>query len=198
MTAIQPLRAFTIAMTRLVEAYASDESVLLSEGADLLRNLVRRDDWLPESYAAASSNRYRQYLLHCDPLERFCIVSFVWLPTQRTPIHDHLTWGLIGQLRGEEVCEEFDARQGEAPRSIGVHRMSPGDVDRVSPRIGDVHAVSHGGVAGTAVSIHVYGANIGTVRRHVFDAATGAAAEFVSGFDNDRLPNLWAARSPIE
>jgi predicted metal-dependent enzyme (double-stranded beta helix superfamily) len=191
---VRPLRAFTVAMTRLVEAHANDESVLLSEGAELLRELVRRDDWLPEKLAAASPSKYRQYLLHCDPLERFCVMSFVWLPTQRTPIHDHLTWGLIGQLRGEEVCEEYDAAEGVVPRFKAVHRMSPGDVDRVSPSIGDVHAVSHGGAAETSVSIHVYGANIGVVRRHFFEAATGTATEFVSGYDNQWLPNLWAGR----
>lgn len=194
---IQPLRAFAVTMTRLVEAHPYDESVLLAEGADLLRNLVRRDDWLPEEFATASAEKYRQYLLHCDPLERFCIVSFVWLPKQRTPIHDHLTWGLIGQLRGEEVCEEYEAGRGGVLRSKAVHRMLPGEVDSVSPSIGDIHAVSHGGAAGTAVSIHVYGANIGAVRRHFFEATTGRATEFVSGYDNEWLPNIWAGRNVV-
>ena len=41
------------------------------------------------------------------------------------------------------------------------------------------------------MSIHVYGANIGAVRRHVYDPATGEAKEFVSGYHNRTLPNLW-------
>ena len=65
-----------------------------------------------------------------------------------------------------------------------------GDVDRVSPRIGDVHVVSNAG-SQTAVSIHVYGANIGAVRRHTFDPATGKAREFISGYSNRTIPNLW-------
>ena len=32
---------------------------------------------------------YQQHLLHCDPLERFSVVSFVWGPGQKTPVHDH-------------------------------------------------------------------------------------------------------------
>ncbi len=43
----------------------------------------------------------------------------------------------------------------------------------------------------TSVSIHVYGANIGAVRRHVYDEATGAAKDFVSGYTAATVPNLW-------
>ena len=42
-----------------------------------------------------------------------------------------------------------------------------------------------------SISIHVYGGNIGAVRRHPFDPATGTASEFVSGYTNRELPNLW-------
>ena len=66
------------------------------------------DAWLPEAYAEAGP-RYRQYLLHCDPLERFCVVSFVWGPGQKTPIHNHTVWGLVGMLRGEEISTEMRA-----------------------------------------------------------------------------------------
>jgi predicted metal-dependent enzyme (double-stranded beta helix superfamily) len=43
----------------------------------------------------------------------------------------------------------------------------------------------------TSISIHVYGANIGAVKRHVFDIQTGQAKDFVSGYSNANLPNLW-------
>jgi len=68
-----------------------------------------------------------------------------------------------------------------------VHR---GEVDRVSPRIGDVHVVANDG-EDVAVSIHVYGANIGAVRRHTYDPATGAPRAFISGYANTTVPNLW-------
>jgi predicted metal-dependent enzyme (double-stranded beta helix superfamily) len=42
-----------------------------------------------------------------------------------------------------------------------------------------------------SISIHVYGANIGRVNRHVFDPATGAEKSFVSGYANNTVPNLW-------
>jgi predicted metal-dependent enzyme (double-stranded beta helix superfamily) len=189
MTNIARFRSFVQDMTRLVERHGADEPAMLDAGAMLLHELVTHDDWLPEEFAEPSQESYRQYLLHCDPLERFSVVSFVWQPGQRTPVHDHTVWGLVGVMRGEELCEEYSS--GKPMKVTGKHRVKPGDVDRVSPRIGDVHVVSNATSDRTAISIHVYGANIGAVRRHTFDAASGAPREFVSGYHNSVTPNLW-------
>ena len=62
----------------------------LGRQENLLSGLVAYNDWWPEAFATADPNRYRQYLLYCDPLERFSLVSFVWGPGQKTPVHDHL------------------------------------------------------------------------------------------------------------
>jgi predicted metal-dependent enzyme (double-stranded beta helix superfamily) len=183
---IRRLREYVRDMTQLVARHGADEPRMLDEGAALLRALVTQDDWLPEEFAAPSPESYRQYLLYCDPLERFSVVSFVWMPGHRTPIHDHTVWGLVGVMRGVERCEEFSS----SIKKINSHEAGPGEVDRVSPRIGDIHVVSNAGPQ-IAVSIHVYGANIGAVRRHVFDPATGKPKEFVSGYHNAVMPNLW-------
>ena len=180
------LRSFVQDMTRLAERHGDDEARMLDEGAKLLKNLVTHDDWLPEAYAAPSPESYRQYLLYCDPLERFSVVSFVWMPGHRTPIHDHTVWGLVGVMRGEEQCDEFS----KGIKKTNSHKVRRGDIDRVSPRIGDIHVVSNAG-SQTAVSIHVYGANIGAVQRHTYDAATGQPKDFVSGYHNASVPNLW-------
>lgn len=190
---IARLRDFVVDMTHLVGRHGADEPRMLEEGEKLLRALVTHDDWLPKEFAAPSPESYRQYLLYCDPLERFSVVSFVWMPGHRTPIHDHTVWGLVGVMRGEELCEEYamDLKaSGTRPVPMGVHAVRSGEVDRVSPRIGDIHVVSNA-AARTAVSIHVYGANIGAVRRHTFDPATGQPNEFVSGYHNTTVPNLW-------
>ena len=63
--------------------------------------------------------------------------------------------------------------------------------DAVSPAVGDIHVVANALADRPSISIHVYGANIGAVRRHVFDPETGAPKDFVSGYSSDRVPNLW-------
>jgi 3-mercaptopropionate dioxygenase len=186
MSNLARLRSFIRDMTRLADRHGEDEQRMLDEGEKLLRGLIAQDDWLPEELARPSPESYRQYLLHCDPMERFSVVSFVWMPGQRTPIHDHTVWGLVGVMRGEEQCEEFSAQI----RPAGRHPVRRGEVDRVSPRIGDIHVVANEGRE-VAVSIHVYGANIVAVRRHTYDPVSGAQRDFVSGYANATIPNLW-------
>lgn len=189
--AIAPLREFVVAMTRLVER-TDHEPTLLAEGRDLLAKLIARDDWLPEFCTQPDPQFYRQYLLHADPLERFSVVSFVWGPGQRTPVHDHTVWGLVGMLRGAELCQRWKrAADGGLVPDGEQATLRPGEVDAVSPTVGDIHVVANALADRPSISIHVYGANIGAVRRHVFDPETGAPKDFVSGYSSDRVPNLW-------
>jgi len=183
------LRQFLAELTRLVNDTA-EEAPLLARGRALLADLVRHDDWLAEPYTLPSPVRYQQYLLYADPLERFSVVSFVWGPGQQTPIHNHTVWGLIGMLRGAEISEPF-VRTAEGWRAGGPsHRLRPGMVEAVSPTLGDVHRVSNALADQVSISIHVYGANIGAVRRSVF-LADGTEKPFISGYSNATLPNVW-------
>jgi predicted metal-dependent enzyme (double-stranded beta helix superfamily) len=193
--AIAPLRRFVVAMTRLVTR-TDDEPTLLAEGRRELAALLAAPDWLPPVFAQPRADRYAQYLLHADPFERFSVVSFVWGPGHRTPVHDHTVWGLVGVLSGAERCDEYRLEGGRPVSSGGHHVMRPGDIEAVSPAVGDWHRVSHAGGDGAAVSIHVYGANIGAVRRHRLDEQ-GAMLDFVSGYDSDLLPNLWDRSSAV-
>jgi predicted metal-dependent enzyme (double-stranded beta helix superfamily) len=185
MSDIARLRDFVRSFTALAD---EDEQRIFIDGRALLAELVAHDDWLPPPFALPHPERYQQYLLHCDPLERFSVLSFVWGPGQATPLHDHTVWGMVGVLRGAELCEEFD---GAGLRSTGTHRLDAGAVDLVSPRIGDLHRVSNALAHEVSLSIHVYGANIGKVERHVYDAGTGRPSRFVSGYANTVTPNLW-------
>jgi predicted metal-dependent enzyme (double-stranded beta helix superfamily) len=196
MTDIGPLRRFIQEMTRAVEQYGRDEPVMLREGKKLLALLIARDDWLPQEFALAHTDTYRQYLLHCDPLERFSVVSFVWGPGHITPVHDHTVWGLVGVLRGAEKCEEYERPgDGRPMRKTGEHIVEPGGIDAVSPAIGDIHTVSNALADRPSISIHVYGANIGAVRRHVYAPQTGEIKVFVSGYSNSTIPNIWDRRA---
>ena len=187
---VERLRRFVGELTSLADAGA-DEATVIERGGSALRALVAVDDWLPPEFAEPHPEQYRQYLLYCDPWERFSVVSFVWGPGQRTPIHDHTVWGLIGMLRGAEISRDFtlDSARGLVPGDSC--RLDPGAVAAVSPSIGDIHAVENALAYRPSISIHAYGANIGAVARHVFVAETGEMKSFVSGYANRLTPNLW-------
>ncbi|WP_225007120.1 cysteine dioxygenase family protein [Novosphingobium percolationis] len=183
------LRGFVTSLAELIDA-TRDEKGLLETGAKLLSRLVSQDDWLPDAYAQPDPDRYRQYLLHCDARERFSVVSFVWGPGQGTPIHDHRTWGLVGVLRGSERSERFVRNPDGTLRQIATDVLHEGEVEAVSPRIGDIHRVSNAEDRHPSISIHVYGGNIGAIERATY-ALDGTAKRFVSGYANTTLPNLW-------
>ena len=184
------LRSFLQRLAALVEQ-PSDVQTLLPQGQALLAELVTHDDWLPDAFAQPHPEHYQQYLLHADALCRFSVVSFVWGPGQQTPIHDHTVWGLIGMLRGSETSQRFvqDAQQRWLPEGAPA-QLLPGDVEVVYPPDHDVHQVRNAFDDRVSISIHVYGANIGGVHRHVF-TPDGQTKPFVSGYSSAVLPNLW-------
>ena len=169
----------------------TDEQPLLDAVALRLAALVKKDDWLPEEYTLPHPHHYQQYLLHADSGQRFSIVSFVWGPGQSTPIHDHRVGGASGMLRGAEENQRYRLDERGQPVVIGVaERLSPGEVEKVSSRDGDIPRVRNALADSVSISIHVYGGNIGGVRRAVY-TPEGLVKPFVSGYSNRHLPNIW-------
>lgn len=191
MTPNTKLLDFVVAMTRLTSGAETREAALLPAARKLMRDLVAVDDWLPDALAQADAQFYQQHLLYGDPLDRFSLVSFVWGPGQKTPIHNHTVWGVIGMLRGAEVGQRHVVGE-KGLRSHGMaRRLEPGETDVVSPELGDIHQVRNAFADRVSVSIHLYGGSIGRIHRSVFDPDTGEAKPFVSGYSNMLVPNLW-------
>jgi predicted metal-dependent enzyme (double-stranded beta helix superfamily) len=184
------LRAFIGALAELIDSNPR-EGDLLSRGGKLLGQLVRYDDWLPDEFATPDRTRYQQFLLHADSRQRFSVVSFVWGPGQSTPIHDHRVWGLIGMLRGAEYSQGFArSADGRLEQEGPAIRLEPGHVEALSPHSNDIHQVSNAFDDQVSISIHVYGANIGAVKRAVYQP-DGSEKLFISGYSNAFLPNIW-------
>jgi len=177
------LRRFVDGFDALV-AQDLPEPDVVARGGALLHELLAADDWLPDAFAQPDPQYYRQYLLYRDPAARYSVVSFVWGPAQRTPIHDHTVWGLVGLLRGAEI-EQAYARAADGtlvPRGA-PQRLEPGAVAAVSPRLGDIHQVANAYSDRVSIGIHVYGADIGAVDRSVY-TTEGTVKPFRSGYAN--------------
>jgi predicted metal-dependent enzyme (double-stranded beta helix superfamily) len=152
--------------------------LFFSKGKQLLENLIQSDDWLSEEFYKPHPQYYQQYLLYADPLDRFSVVSFVWGPGQKTPLHNYTVWGMIGQLRGQERSADYYRQPDGSYQADKSFICEPGQVATVSPNTHD---------------IHVYGGNIGRIERAVFDPTTGSEKLFILGFANSVTPNLWNA-----
>ncbi len=101
---------------------------------------------------------YRCHLLHAEPDGTFSIVAMVWRPGQATPIHDHVTWCVIGVLHGTEHEERYRLRSDGWLEQDGTADSHAGDVTGLAPP-GDIHRVRNNGTE-TAISLHVYGTDV--------------------------------------
>lgn len=188
MKSIPRLQILVDTLTALFdENDAREEQQKLAIAGDALKTLVVTDDWLPDEFAQPHPQFYQQYLLYCDPQQRFSIVSFVWGPGQTTPIHDHKVWALIGMLRGAERGERFETEPSrQAMKCISTDIFFQGEIESMSPSSGDIHRVSNAYENRVSISIHVYGGDIGQIKRHVYDPSNGQMREFISGYANTK------------
>jgi predicted metal-dependent enzyme (double-stranded beta helix superfamily) len=107
---------------------------------------------------------YQTHLVHAEPDGSFSIMAMVWLPGQRTSIHDHLSWCVTAVLAGTEY-EEVYAHRGDHLEVVGRNAGQAGSVSGFAPP-GDIHRVTNAGDC-TAVSLHVYGTDITRVASSV-------------------------------
>lgn len=139
--------------------------------AAALRQHLPGSDILTPEQRAGHPDRYQAHLLHTEPDGSFSILGLVWRPGQATPVHDHVCWGALGVLQGEEHEDLFTLRDNDtALEVVGTNRNRAGDVVSFTPP-GDIHQVSNRGDV-VAISLHVYGADISrlsTSVRRIYD-----------------------------
>ena len=153
------------------------------EVGELLKELVKEDNWLDPKFTVPHPEYYQQFLLHIDPQQRFSVVSFVWGPGQETPVHNHTVWGVIGMLRGKERDQHFEVESDHSLTPKGDEiTLSPGDIGFVSPTIGDVHRVRNAYDDQVSISVHIYGGDIGKIERNVFPTDGSEKKDFISGY----------------
>ncbi|EYT81789.1 cysteine dioxygenase [Streptomyces sp. Tu 6176] len=119
-------------------------------------------DLLTEEQREGSTDHYRQHVLHVEADGSFSVVALVWLPGQHTSVHDHVSWCVTGVHEGREHERRYRLTgEGAAARLVATEDVvnEQGDVCGFAPP-GDIHRVWNGGT-GKAVSLHIYGADIG-------------------------------------
>ncbi|WP_433428508.1 hypothetical protein [Nonomuraea sp. CA-141351] len=164
-----------------------DEYEITKQVAALLSDLLASDYRLPPEVIRPSNERHVNYPLYIAPDDSWCLASVVWNVGQRTPVHGHETGGVVGIYAGAEheirYVKPVASEPGRALTPAGEQVWERGQVTVCCTTDDDVHAVEAVGDEPT-VGIHVYGGNIGTINRRLYDPATGAVRWFVSGWDN--------------
>jgi predicted metal-dependent enzyme (double-stranded beta helix superfamily) len=149
--------------------------------------LLADPDWLPSEFQADAPESgmgggIGQWLLYRADDGSLSLFSLVVPPGSETPIHDHLAWGLVGLYRGTQD-EEIYARRDGALALVERRAIFPGDFYVLIPPRDDIHRVRTTS-AETSVSIHLLTNDTGCVWRHAYDAESGEARPFRSGYVN--------------
>jgi 3-mercaptopropionate dioxygenase len=145
-----------------------------AETADLVADQLRLHLPGPEILTAeqryGDPAGYRCHLLHGEPDGSFSVTALVWRPGQATPIHDHVTWCVFGVIQGAEHEERYALRDDGWLEQDGASVNAIGEVAGLAPP-GDIHRVRNPGRE-TAISVHVYGTDIGRLGssvRRIYD-----------------------------
>jgi len=153
----------------------------------LFAELLADRDWLPPEYQhdapeSGMGGGIGQWLLFRSADRSLCLFSLVVPPGSRTPVHDHLAWGLVGLYRGKQDEELY--RPGDGTLELVKRRpLAAGDYYALLPPRDDVHCVRTTSET-TSVSIHLLANDTGCVMRHTYDERTGEARPFRSGYVN--------------
>lgn len=170
----------------LVVGDTDDQHEITKRIAERLSALLAGDYRLPPELTRPSKDHHVNYPLYIAPDDRWSLACVVWNVGQRTPVHGHETWGVAGIYSGAEREFRYDkptaAESGVPLTPAGENVWERGQVTVCCTTDDDVHAVAAVGDVPT-VGIHVYGGNIGTINRRLYDPATGAVRWFVSGWD---------------
>ncbi|ARZ69879.1 cysteine dioxygenase family protein [Streptomyces sp. HU2014] len=141
-------------------------------GERLAAHLGAADLLTPEQ-REGHPDRYRQHILHAESDGSFSVVALVWMPGQQTSVHDHVSWCVTGVHEGTESERRYRlVPDGTTARLVATEDVvnHQGDICGFAPP-GDIHRVRNA-CSTTAISLHIYGADIarlGSSVRRVYD-----------------------------
>jgi 3-mercaptopropionate dioxygenase len=137
----------------------------------LLRLALRGPGWTDDEFLTTVDGRpgYRYYQNQDGSLQ---IYGVLFRKGRPTPVHDHVTWGLIGVASGRQRTTRYWRRDdGSVPGSCHVELRSdevltPGAVYELLPPH-DIHRIEVVN-PDQGLSIHVLGADLKRQRRRIF------------------------------
>ena len=147
----------------------------------LLRRALDGPGWEDLRYATVTANGRPGFDYYRNRETSLHIYGVLFRPDFPTPVHDHVTWGLIGVYSGTQRTTRYrreddgatpgDCRVTEVADELLTHGatyplLPPNDIHRievVSPEPG--------------LSVHVLGADLSRQRRRIFDVAASRCEE---------------------
>jgi predicted metal-dependent enzyme (double-stranded beta helix superfamily) len=191
---------------------ATTETILKEhvEVSDRLRHLRQPFDqllndpyWLPDQFRqpnwnSAMGGGIGSWLLYRSAAKDLSLFSLVVPAGAKTPVHNHLAWGLVGLYQGEQEEEEFNVPQDHdhyqaSPGPVRIELrtrriLRQGEFYELIPPNNDVHSVRTISLV-PSISLHLLANDTGCVVRQKFDPEKGRIEPFRSGWSNAPCPD---------
>ena len=191
------IRALIAETERLMREVADDRT-RVERLRPAFARLLAADDWLPEEYAqpdftSRMGGGIGQYALYRAGNGSLCLFALVVPSGARTPVHDHLAWGLVGIYRGrqdETIYQRVDDGSDETHATLEVKQrqtLDAGQFYALLPPQDDIHYVETVSDE-PSISIHLLANDTACVWRHRYEPERGTVTAFRSGYSNAPCP----------
>lgn len=187
-----------IAETERLRREIADDATRVEQLRPAFARLLGATGWLPDEYAqpdfkSGMGGGIGQYALYRAQDGSLCLFALVVPPGSRTPVHDHLAWGLVGMYRGrqnETIYERLDDGSDPSRAQLAMKQrqaLGEGEFYALLPPRDDIHYVET--ISETpSISIHLLANDTACVWRHRFEPQTGEVTAFRSGYSNAPCP----------
>jgi predicted metal-dependent enzyme (double-stranded beta helix superfamily) len=159
----------------------ADREAAVRQLEPLLRRALDGPGWTDPELAATVEGGRRGFDYHRSPDGSLFVYGVLFRHGHPTPVHDHVTWGLIGVHSGEQRTARYRRRDdGSTPGRCAVDLVVDGVLTHgatyplLPPH--DIHSIEVVS-PGEALSIHVLGADLRRQRRRIFDVSAGTCQE---------------------
>ena len=143
----------------------------------LLKRALNGPGWTDPKYATIVDGGRPGFAYYKNEDGSLNVYGVLFRPEHPTPVHDHVTWGIIGVYSGEQRTTRYSRNDdGSTPGQCSVELLAdevlthgatypllpPNDIHRI-----EVLSTEDG------LSIHVLGADLKRQRRRIFDVDEG-------------------------
>lgn len=159
----------------------TDRAAAVGRLEPLLRRALDGPGWTDARYATVVDGERPGFRYYQNDDGSLNIYGVLFRPGHPTPVHDHVTWGIIGVYSGQQRTTRYRRLDdGSTPGRCTVEPHSDDILTHgatyplLPPH--DIHRIEVVG-AQDGLSIHVLGADLKRQRRRIFDVAAGTCEE---------------------
>jgi predicted metal-dependent enzyme (double-stranded beta helix superfamily) len=171
-SAIYSIESFIADAQRVMQS-TDDRQRVVDDLRPLLERLMQNPHLLEERFKRDRGNGMYGYNFFHAPDDSLTINAPAFLKNRPTPIHDHLTWGVIGVYSGQQLTTRYqrydDTGEPGTTRLETIENtvLGPGSTYPLLPP-NDLHRIETVSDE-PGISIHVLGADLRRQRRNVFE-----------------------------